>query len=155
ASKAWESSPGYLLSAHAYLLSAKALNQMVEAAQVSEPVRNRLRFSVMQWVEAMSPTNFTATNPDAQLAVTDTHGESLQKGMCNLLNDIRKGRLTQTDESRFELGENIALSEGSVVYQNPVMQLIQYAPLSAKVHQKPLVIVPPCINKFYILDLQP
>lgn len=155
ASKAWESSPGYLLSAHAYLLSAKTLNQMVDAAQVSEPVRNRLRFSVMQWVEAMSPTNFMVTNPEAQLTLMETHGESLQKGMCNLLNDIRKGRLTQTDESRFELGENIALSEGSVVYQNPVMQLIQYAPLSAKVHQKPLVIVPPCINKFYILDLQP
>src|SRR5690606_13111260 len=75
ASKAWESSPGYLLSAHAYLLSAKALNQMVEAAQVSEPVRNRLRFSVMQWVEAMSPTNFMATNPEAQLALMETHGE--------------------------------------------------------------------------------
>lgn len=155
ASKAWEASPGCLLAAHAYLLSAKAMNQMVDAAQVSEHARNRLRFSVMQWVEAMSPANFMVTNPDAQRTLIESGGESLQKGIHNLLQDIQKGRLTQTDESGFEVGKNIATTEGAVVYQNPVMQLIQYAPLSDKVHQKPLLIVPPCINKFYILDLQP
>lgn len=155
AAKAWETQPGYLLAAHAYLLTAKAMNQMVDAAQVSVPVRNRLRFSVMQWVEAISPSNFMATNPEVQRILVETQGQSLGKGLCNLFHDLQKGRLTQTDESRFELGRNVGTTEGSVVFQNPVMQLIQYSPLTSKVHQKPLLIVPPCINKFYILDLQP
>lgn len=155
ASKAWQASPAYLLVAHAYLLSAKAMNDMVDAAQVTDPVRNRLRFSIMQWIEAMSPANFMATNPEAQNALIESGGQSLQAGLTNLLHDIQKGRLTQTDESGFELGKNVGTTEGSVIYQNPLMQLIQYAPLSDKVHQKPLLVVPPCINKFYILDLQP
>ncbi|SHI26228.1 PHA/PHB synthase family protein [Pollutimonas bauzanensis] len=155
AAKSWESNPASLLAAHAYLLSSKAMNQMVDAAQVSEPVRNRLRFSVMQWIEAASPSNFLATNPEVQRMLLETNGQSLRTGIQNLLQDLQKGRLTQTDESRFELGKNVGVTEGSVVFQNAVMQLIQYAPLSAQVHQKPLLIVPPCINKFYILDLQP
>ncbi|NYT63055.1 class I poly(R)-hydroxyalkanoic acid synthase [Alcaligenaceae bacterium] len=155
ASKAWQASPASLLTAHAYLLSAKAMNQMVDAAQVSEPVRNRLRFSVMQWLEAVSPSNFMATNPDVQSALVESGGQSLQKGITNFLHDLQKGRLTQTDESGFELGKTVGITEGVVVYQNQLMQLIQYAPLTEKVHQKPLLVVPPCINKFYILDLQP
>ncbi len=155
AAKSWESNPASLLAAHAYLLSGKAMNQMVDAAQVSEPVRNRLRFSVMQWIEAASPSNFLATNPEAQRMLIDSNGQSLRTGIQNLLQDMQKGRLTQTDESRFELGKNVGVTQGSVVFQNAVMQLIQYAPLTAQVHQKPLLIVPPCINKFYILDLQP
>ncbi len=155
AAKAWEASPGHLLAAHAYLLSAKAMNQMVDAAQVSEPERNRLRFSVMQWVEAVSPSNFLATNPEAQRMLVETNGQSLRLGVRNLFQDLQKGRLTQTDESGFELGKNVGTTAGSVIFQNEVIQLIQYAPLSGKVHQKPLLIVPPCINKFYILDLQP
>lgn len=155
ATKAWESHQGYLVAAHAYLLSAKAMNQLVDAAQLSEAARNRLRFSVMQWVEATSPSNFMATNPEVQSKVVETNGQSLRLGIQNLFHDLQKGRLTQSDESHFELGKNIGITEGSVVFQNPLMQLIQYAPLSDKVHQKPLLIVPPCINKYYILDLQP
>lgn len=155
ASKAWAASPASLLAAHTYLLSAKAMDQMVDALQVSEPVRNRLRFSTMQWTEAIAPSNFMATNPDVQQALLETEGQSLRKGMDNLFKDLQKGRLSQTDESKFELGKNVATTAGSVVYQNQVMQLIQYAPATDKVHKIPLLLVPPCINKYYILDLQP
>lgn len=153
-SEAWSTSPSHLFNAHVYLLSAKVVDRLVDAAQVSEALRNRLRFSVMQWVEAMSPANFFATNPDAQRVLIDSNGESLLNGMRNLLHDMQKGRLTQTDESGFEIGKNVATTEGAVIYQNALFQLIQYAPLTDKVYQKPLLIVPPCINKFYILDLQ-
>ncbi|NYT59126.1 class I poly(R)-hydroxyalkanoic acid synthase [Alcaligenaceae bacterium] len=154
-SSAWAANPASLLAAHTYLLSAKTLNQMVDALQVTEPVRNRLRFSTMQWIEAVSPANFMATNPDVQQALIQSEGQSLRKGMENLFQDMQKGRLSQTDESKFALGENVAVTPGSVVYQNQVMQLIQYAPATDKVHKVPLLLVPPCINKYYILDLQP
>ncbi|MFW7339993.1 class I poly(R)-hydroxyalkanoic acid synthase [Pollutimonas sp. H1-120] len=152
---AWASSPASLFSAHAYLLSAKAMNQMVEAAEVPEAVRSRLRFSLMQWLEAASPSNFLASNPDAQQMLLQTQGQSLGNGVRNLLGDLRKGRLTQSDESRFELGRDLGVTPGEVVFQNSLMQVIQYAPQTAKVHKRPLLMVPPCINKFYILDLQP
>lgn len=152
---AWSEDPGALIMAHTYLLSVQALNQMVEAANVTESVRKRLRFSVMQWVDAMSPSNFLATNPDAQHTLIQSRGESLRLGIGNLLEDLRKGRMSQTDESSFELGRNIGVTEGAVVFENAYMQLIQYAPQTPKVYERPLLIVPPCINKFYILDLQP
>lgn len=151
----WLSSSNYLLNAHAYMLSAKAMQQMVEAAQMSEPLRNRLRFAVMQWIEAVSPSNFLATNPEAQRLMLDTHGESLKQGMHNLLEDIKKGRISQTDESGFVVGENVGISSGQVIFENRLMQLIQYSPLTTQVYKRPLLIVPPCINKFYVLDLQP
>lgn len=154
-SPAWSENSSSLVMAHTYLLSVQALNQMVEAAHVTESVRNRLRFSVMQWVDAMSPSNFLATNPDAQRALVQSNGESLRLGIGNLLADLRKGRMSQTDESGFQLGRNIGITEGAVVFENAYMQLIQYAPQTPKVYKRPLVIVPPCINKFYILDLQP
>ncbi len=152
---AWASSPASLFSAHAYLLSAKAMNQLVEAADVPEAVRSRLRFSLMQWLEAASPANFLASNPDAQQALIQTQGQSLGNGVRNLLGDLQKGRLTQSDESCFELGRDLGATPGAVVFQNSLMQVIQYAPQTAKVHKRPLLMVPPCINKFYILDLQP
>lgn len=154
-SEAWASNPAAVLAAHTYLLAAKVLDRMVEVADVNEVVRRRLRFSVMQWIEAASPANFLATNPEAQHALVQSNGQSLCKGMVNLLGDLQKGRLTQSDESQFELGENVGTTPGAVVYQNQLIQLIQYAPTTPKVYKKPLVIVPPCINKYYILDLQP
>src|SRR5690606_26367814 len=151
---AWADNPSALLAAHAYLLSSRTMYRMVDAATVPETLRSRLRFSVMQWVEAMSPTNFLVSNPEALNLFMQTQGESLQAGMRNLLSDIQKGRLSQTDESRFQLGENLATTPGAVVFENRLLQLIQYAPTTASVHAKPLLIVPPCINKYYILDLQ-
>jgi len=151
----WASSPGHLLTAHAYLLSARAMQQMVDAVSLPDALREKLRFSVMQWIEAISPSNFLATNPEVQKRLIDTEGASLRQGMQNLLADIQKGRMSQTDESKFQLGGNVGITPGAVVFENRLIQLIQYQPQTATVHKRPLLIVPPCINKFYILDLQP
>ena len=103
----------------------------------------------------MSPANFLATNPEAMQTALETGGDSLVEGMRLFMEDLAKGRVSMTDETAFEVGSNIATSPGSVVFENELIQLIQYAPSTAQVHARPLVIVPPCINKFYILDLQP
>ena len=155
AGEAWAANGQHLLMAHTYLLSARAMSRMVDAAQVSEPMRDRLRFSIMQWVDALSPSNFLALNPDAQQSIVESAGRALNEGLANLLGDVKKGRITQTDEAQFEIGRNVAVTPGEVVFENPLFQLIQYAPTTATVHEVPLVIVPPNINKFYILDLQP
>lgn len=152
---AWASSPASLVMAHAYLLSARAVQQMVDAIQLPDKAHERLRFNCMQWIEAMSPANFLATNPEVQQRLADTRGESLRNGLFNLLADIQKGRITQTDENRFEVGRDLAITDGAVIYENTLMQVIQYAPLTSSVYRRPLLIVPPNINKFYILDLQP
>jgi len=155
AAPAWASSPPHLLMAHLYLLSTEAMQKMVEASDASAELKERLHFSVMQWVEAMSPANFLATNPDAQAAVIDSGGQTLVAGVVNLMGDLQKGRITQSDESQFVVGTNVATSVGSVVFQNKFFQLLQYSPTTPTVFQRPLILVPPCINKFYILDLQP
>lgn len=155
AGSAWTRSSEHMLIAHAYLLSARAMGRMVDAAQVSEPLRERLRFSIMQWVDALSPSNFLAFNPDAQQSIVETAGRALTAGLANLVQDLRKGRITQTDETQFEIGRNVAVTPGEVVYENRLMQLIQYAPSTRTVYARPLVVVPPNINKYYILDLQP
>ena len=155
AAPAWASSPPHLLMAHLYLLSTEAMQKMVEASDASAELKERLHFSVMQWVEAMSPANFLATNPDAQAALIDSGGDTLVAGVANLMGDLKKGRITQSDESQFVVGTNVATSVGSVVFQNKFFQLLQYSPTTPTVFQRPLLLVPPCINKFYILDLQP
>ncbi|MBP6020502.1 MAG: class I poly(R)-hydroxyalkanoic acid synthase [Burkholderiaceae bacterium] len=154
-SPAWAECQRSLLTAHAYLLSAKALEQMADAADVSAAERKRLQFSIMQWIEAVSPANYMATNPDVMRTLIESQGQSLSQGMQYFFQDLQKGRMTQTDESKFQVGQNVATTAGSVVFQNTFMQVIQYAPLTDTVHKKPLLLVPPCINKYYILDLQP
>lgn len=154
-SDAWAGNPHALFSAHAYLIMADAMQRLALAADLDDFARERLKFSVMQWTEAASPSNFLASNPDALKAMADSGGESLQRGLANLVRDITRGRITQTDESAFTPGESLAMTPGTVIYENPLIQLIQYRPQTAKVRQRPLLMVPPCINKFYILDLQP
>jgi polyhydroxyalkanoate synthase len=155
AAPAWASSPAHLMMAHLYLLSANAMGKMVEASDAAPEVKDRLQFSVMQWVDALSPANFFATNPDAQAALVDSGGESLVAGLKNLLSDVQRGRISQTDETKFQVGENVATTPGAVVFQNRLFQLLQYTPTTSTVFQRPILLVPPCINKFYILDLQP
>jgi polyhydroxyalkanoate synthase len=155
AAPAWASSPAHLMMAHLYLLSANAMGKMVAASDAAPEVKDRLQFSVMQWIDALSPANFFATNPDAQAALVDTGGESLVAGLQNLLSDVQRGRISQTDETKFQVGENVATTPGAVVFQNRFFQLIQYKPATTTVYQRPILLVPPCINKFYILDLQP
>ena len=151
----WHDNPAYSLLKQGYLFNARLIAGMVEGAVLDEPAKHRLRFYTQQFIDSMSPANFAATNPDVQSLALETNGRSLQAGFANLLADLRKGGLTITDETAFEIGTNVAVSEGSVVFENELFQLIQYAPHSAKVATRPLLIVPPCINKFYILDLQP
>ncbi len=151
----WSANPASAYTAQMYLLNARTLMQLAESMQGDAKTRARVRFAVQQWVDAMSPSNFMALNPEAQKRALETHGESVAQGLQQLMNDLRKGAVSQTDETVFEVGRNVATSEGAVVYQNELFQLIEYKPLGPKVHTRPILFVPPCINKYYILDLQP
>nr|WP_243405478.1 class I poly(R)-hydroxyalkanoic acid synthase [Solimicrobium silvestre] len=151
----WHNSSLHAYSAASYLLNARYLTALAEAVQAPKRAKQKILFAVGQIVDAMSPANFLATNPEAQGKLIASHGESLTKGMSNMLADMQKGRISQTDETAFEVGHNVATTEGQVVFENHLFQLIQYKPLSGTVHQRPLLMVPPCINKYYILDLQP
>lgn len=155
ADAAWQSNPTALFNAHIWQLSVQAMNEMLGLMELESAQRERLGFSMMQWAEAMSPSNYLMLNPQALQTMMDTGGQSVLEGMSNFMDDWQKGRLTQTDESQFQLGHNVGTSSGAVVFQNDIFQLIQYAPTTTMVHAVPLLIVPPCINKFYILDLQP
>ncbi|MBC7416162.1 MAG: class I poly(R)-hydroxyalkanoic acid synthase [Herminiimonas sp.] len=152
---AWQSNSLHAFNAAAYLLNARFLMAMADAVKAPPKAKQKIRFAVQQMVDALSPSNFLVTNPDAQQKVIETKGESLQKGITHMLADIKKGRISQTDENAFEVGKNVATTAGTVVFENDIFQLIQYAPLTKTVSERPLLIVPPCINKFYILDLQP
>ncbi|WP_415914409.1 class I poly(R)-hydroxyalkanoic acid synthase [Paraburkholderia sp. J67] len=154
-SDAWKATPAYAFTAAWYLLNARYLHEMVDALDTDPKTRERIRFAVQQWTAAASPSNFLALNPDAQNALLESHGESLRQGVMNLLGDMSRGKISQTDESRFVVGRNLATTEGSVVFENELFQLIQYKPRTPTVRERPLLIVPPCINKYYILDLQP
>ncbi|WP_234085536.1 class I poly(R)-hydroxyalkanoic acid synthase [Azonexus sp. R2A61] len=152
----WHDSPIYDYIHQAYLLNVQYLKEVVETIPVQdEKGRERLRFTARQLADALAPTNFAATNPEFIKQALETKGQSITDGINNLIKDFEKGRISMTDESVFEVGRNIATTEGAVVYENDVMQLIQYAPLTPKVGKRPLLVVPPCINKFYIMDLQP
>jgi polyhydroxyalkanoate synthase len=151
----WTANPISAFSAASYLLNSHFLTAMAEAVEAAPRDKQKIRFAVQQLVDAMSPANFLATNPEAQQHLIETKGESLTKGLSNMLADMQKGRISLSDESAFEVGRNVATTPGQVVFENALFQLIQYTPTTATVHAVPLLMVPPCINKFYILDLQP
>ncbi len=155
-SPAWTESPVFDYVRQAYLLNAGFIKQVADAVPMADGrAKSRVQFLARQYVDALSPSNFAATNPEFIKTALETKGESISKGVQNLLADLEKGRISMTDDTAFEIGRNLALTPGSVIYENELMQLIQYAPLTTKVAQVPLLIVPPCINKFYIMDLQP
>ena len=153
--KEWRDNPYYDYLKQSYLLAARYLDELVDAAELEPQAKARTRFAARQWIDAMCPANFPATNPEALRQALDTKGESLARGLANLLGDVQKQRISQTKESAFEVGRNLALTPGDVVYQNELIQLIQYRATTTEVARRPLVMVPPCINKYYILDLQP
>lgn len=155
AGEAWAGNPVAAFAASSYLLNARTLMGLAEAMEGDEKTRAQVRFGVEQWIAAMAPSNFLAFNAEAQRKAIETKGESIAKGMLNLMHDMRQGHVSLTDESLFEVGRNVATTEGAVVYENELFQLIEYKPLTDKVYERPLLLVPPCINKFYILDLQP
>jgi polyhydroxyalkanoate synthase subunit PhaC len=155
ADPAWAANPLAAFTAESYLLNAKTLAAMVDTLDTDDKTRARIRFTVEQLNAAAAPSNFIALNAEAQKKALDTHGESISKGLQNLLHDIQQGHISMTDESLFHVGKNVATTEGAVVFENELFQLIEYKPLTDKVYEKPFLMVPPCINKFYILDLQP
>jgi len=151
----WRANPAAHFLAQLYLLNGRTLQQMASSVEADDKTKARIRFAVQQFVDAASPSNFLALNPEAQKLALDSHGETLARGLQQLWGDVQRGHVSQTDESAFEVGKNVATTAGNVVFENALFQLIEYAPLTAQVKTRPLLMVPPCINKFYILDLQP
>ncbi len=155
----WEQHPYFNFVKQQYMMNAEALAQAVEDVEDMEPrEKQRLQYFSRQIIDMMSPTNFLATNPDALQRAVDTEGESLIQGLENLISDLEanKGEMivSLADESAFELGENIATTPGKVVFRNRMFELIQFTPTTEKVHATPLIVFPPWINKYYILDLK-
>jgi polyhydroxyalkanoate synthase len=151
----WRDNPYYDYLKQGYLLTARLIYGLVDAAEVDPRTKHRLRFFARQFVEMLSPANYAATNPEALKAALESQGETLARGIRNLIGDAEKGRISQTDEGAFGVGRNLAVTPGTVVFANELIQLVQYAPSTAGVRARPLVMVPPCINKYYILDLSP
>jgi polyhydroxyalkanoate synthase subunit PhaC len=152
---AWNDNPVSKFSAAAYLLNAKALTAMADAVVGDDKTKARVRFAIEQSLAATAPSNFMSLNADAIKKAIDSNGQSIGQGIKNLLHDMQQGHVSMTDESQFEVGKNVATTEGAVVFENEFFQLLEYKPLTKTVHEKPFLLVPPCINKFYILDLQP
>ena len=155
ASPAWQQQPYFAWLRDAYLLYGEYLTALASLARLPPAEKRRLEFSVRQFVDAVAPTNFPATNPDVLARAIETEGGSLLTGFCNFVGDVGKGRITMSDEAAFEVGRNLAVTPGSVVLRNPLIELIQYVATTERVAKRPLLIVPPCINKYYILDLTP
>lgn len=152
----WREQPVFALIHQTYLMLSDYVTGMVDRLDGIDPEKKRqLRFATSALVDAFSPANFPHTNPLVIERVLETRGESLIKGMEHLIADLRRGQLTHTDPDAFKLGENIAVTPGKVVHETPLYQLIQYTPATDKVLAVPLVIFPPWINRFYILDLNP
>ena len=155
----WDTHPFFNFVKQQYLINAQALTQAVEDVSDLEPLeKNRLNYFARQIIDMMSPTNFLATNPDALERAVATDGQSLVQGLENLISDLEanKGEMVVklADENAFELGRNIATTPGKVVFRNKMMELVQYTPTTEEVYKTPLVIFPPWINKYYILDLK-
>jgi polyhydroxyalkanoate synthase len=155
AGQAWHANPMAAFTAAAYLLNTRTMMALTDAAETDAKTKARIQFAVEQWAAASAPSNFLALNAEAQQKAIETKGESISKGIQNLLHDMQQGHVSMTDESLFEVGKNVATTEGKVVFENDYFQLLEYKPLTAKVYERPFLLIPPCINKFYILDLQP
>ncbi len=158
--EAWSENVYFDYFKQSYLITARWLqNTVAQIEGLDEKTAQKVDFYTRQFVDAIAPSNFVMTNPEVLRQTIDSGGENLVRGLENLLDDLDRGqgqlRISQTDEDAFEVGRNIAVTPGKVVYQNDLMQLIQYAPTTDKVHRRPLLIIPPWINKFYILDLRP
>ena len=156
AASEWRENPIFDTIRKTYLqISDQLLGTVDEIEGLDPAAHERLRFSTQSFVDAMSPSNFALTNPQVLKRTLETRGENLLKGLANMLKDIAAGQLTQTKPGVFEVGRNLAMTPGKVVKQTPLYQLIQYTPTTDKVLKTPVVIFPPWINRFYILDLRP
>ena len=152
----WKESPVFDTIRKTYLaLSDKLLGTVDEVEGLDAESRQKARFAVRNFVDAMSPSNFALTNPQVLKRTIESRGENLLKGLANMLDDIAAGQLTQTKPGVFEVGRNLATTPGKVIRETPLYQLIQYTPVTDEVLETPLIIFPPWINRFYILDLTP
>ncbi|MEO7087520.1 MAG: alpha/beta fold hydrolase [Bacteroidia bacterium] len=138
-----------------YLLIEKSAERIIDEVDMDDKEKKRLEFYNDQYVDLFSPANSLATNPEALKLAFESKGKSLWQGFTNFVQDIEKGKISQSDESAFEVGKNLAMTPGSVIYENELIQLIQYAPATKQVHEIPMLIIPPWINKYYILDIEP
>jgi len=154
---AWSDEPVFDYLKQAYLLTARRAMELVEGSDLDEPTRTKVEFFTQQYLNALSPANFAFTNPEAIRRAIDTGSVSLLTGLANLLADAAEdgGLVKRRSAEDFELGVTLAATPGSVVYQNALMQLIQYAPATEQVYRRPILYVPPLVNKYYLLDLQP
>ena len=158
--KAWSDNTLFDFIKQSYLLTARCLQGAVKDVEgLDERTARKVDFYTRQFVDAIAPSNFLMTNPEVLRATIDSRGENLLNGLKNLLDDLERGKgrlaITMTDMAAFKIGENVATTPGKVVYQNELIQLLQYAPTTETVKRRPLLIIPPWINKFYILDLRP
>jgi polyhydroxyalkanoate synthase len=152
----WRDNPLFAQIRQTYLaLSDRLLGTVDQIEGLDEETRARLQFATQSFVDAMSPSNFALTNPEVLKKTIETRGENLLKGLANMLKDVAAGQLTQTRPGAFEVGKNLATTPGKVVKETPLYQLIQYTPTTDEVLATPVVIFPPWINRFYILDLTP
>ncbi len=156
ADPAWREHPAFALLHQTYLMLTDYFQQAVASMDgLDTENRRQLKFAVSALSEAMSPDNFLLTNPVVMKRTVETRGQNLVRGMQHLITDLKRGQLTHTDPDAFTLGENLAATPGKVVYETPLFQLLQYTPTTKDVYEVPLVIFPPWINRFYILDLTP
>ena len=152
----WRENPIFDTIRQSYLrVSDQLLGTVDQIEGIDQPTREKLRFATKSFVDAMSPSNFALTNPQVLKRTLETRGENLLKGLANMLKDIAAGQVTQTKPGVFEVGRNLATTAGKIVKQTPLYQLIQYTPTTDEVLKTPVVIFPPWINRFYILDLSP
>jgi polyhydroxyalkanoate synthase subunit PhaC len=157
---AWQDNQVFDFVKQSYLLTARWLQSTVQSVEgLDEKTARKIDFYTRQFVDAMAPSNFVLTNPEVLRTTMESRGENLLKGLQNLLDDLERGKgqlkIRMTDLEAFEIGKNIAVTPGKVVYQNDLIQLIQYTPTTKEVAKRPLLIIPPWINKYYILDLKP
>lgn len=158
--EAWEESPLFDFIKQSYLLTADYIHHTVKNVEgLDDKAEKQIDFYTRQFIDALSPSNFLATNPEIIRMTIESRGQNLLRGLNNLLDDLERGkgrlRITTTDLDAFEVGRNLALTPGKVVFQTELAQLIQYTPATDKVYKRPVLFMPPWINKFYILDLQP
>ncbi len=158
--EAWSDNAVFDYLKQSYLLTSKWMqNTVSEVEGLDQQTKRKVDFYTKQFVDAIAPTNFAMTNPEVLRLTAETKGENLVKGLQHMLEDLEKGkgrlRISMTDEAAFKVGENVAVTPGKVIFQNDLIQLIQYSPTTEKVHETPIVIMPPWINKYYILDLRP
>jgi polyhydroxyalkanoate synthase len=151
----WTEQPFFDYLRQSYLLYSRYVMDLAEASKLEGQAREKHLFFTRRYLEAISPANFAATNPEALKLAAASGGDNLARGLKNLFADVGKGRIALADDSKFEVGKNLATTAGAVIFENDVMQLLQYAPLTKKVSERPLLVVPPCISKYYMLDLKP